>query len=513
VAYAKEDAHLAADSPRAAFIEDLKKDDFQLYGQISRCVDYFLFPEKIFAFGWRSRDRGRYVDVGENVFPDSKSSASLTALVKSCEGSLAYFQASHGNHAHFQYDLLASLRTYHTLAIAVANDEEEDDVFAGLMINAIADHYLQDLFAPGHVVTARDRLTDLPATAVHDLANNLGAIFRPDPAFVTPFLAFLCGTTAASLDSQGGAACKGRGRNGVFDSLKIVDPVTAIDQILKRKTVVVRGDGHLMDPRQEAQRLLLLAVEMRSILDVILPPRANHFRKLDFHYYDRTGHAVVRTPFGEYDFSQDGQRVADAVLAPPPDEEAERLKTVKEGPQFSVFSLCVFGGCESKLYKVRTRSAIFSGSFHRESQSAGDHDARNVYSLEFSNFSSLLQLDKLSRGYISAVEFSPTVGYSYYRQGSRSGSGPFLRFPIHIPETEFAVGPYIRWLRYYKDDEPVRRLSHGMRMDAGFTTYATFFIGFGFDYSNHLSGSLKRSTMWSAGLRIGAPLTRLQFGQ
>src|SRR5258706_12729455 len=107
-------------------------------GEVVQCVDYFLFPEKIL------------------VRISKPSSEFLEPLRADCskEG-IAFFQATHANHAHFQQDLLTSLDLWHRMAISLGRD---GNYGAGLWMNAISDHYLHDMFAPGHIATPRDRM-------------------------------------------------------------------------------------------------------------------------------------------------------------------------------------------------------------------------------------------------------------------------------------------------------------------------------------------------------------------
>ena len=141
------------------------------YGQVTACVDYFLYPEKMLAFSWKPQATSPSDGIPEHGhFP-------MQALEDQCRQGASLLQASHSNHAHFQQDLMVSLRVWHAMAIGVARNE--NNIYGALFINAIADHYLQDFFAPGHIVTPRDIKTDVPATAMHDKANLAGARFDP----------------------------------------------------------------------------------------------------------------------------------------------------------------------------------------------------------------------------------------------------------------------------------------------------------------------------------------------
>ena len=52
-----------------------------------------------------------------------------------------------------------------------------DTLVGALVINAVSEHFLQDIFAPGHIYTLRDTLGAHSALASHDRHNVMGAVF------------------------------------------------------------------------------------------------------------------------------------------------------------------------------------------------------------------------------------------------------------------------------------------------------------------------------------------------
>ena len=487
--------------------------DGALYGYLVECVDFFLYPEKMLAHGWRvSSETEDKTTMGDEGLPDGKGSHLVSSdLVKECDKQgAAYMQASHNNHAHFQQDLMMSLRLWHFMAVALA--QQEHNYYGALFLNAIADHYLHDFFAPGHIVTPRDRLTDLPATATHDLANQMGAVFVPTPTpEIEDVLRFLCAQTtdgeAAGRDCVEppglGDLLRRKGRKLQIDGLQKHVPA-----LLRHRRVLFRGDGFLGAEEQGPQRVLLLAVQVASILDVLRGK--NTFTTVKYAYALKSGVPSATLDFGSYDFSRQGKTYAGFIdTEPAPVLASTDTHAASGNSQPSRFTPCSLGGCKDRLYELRTRAPIISFSNQRESQSSGAYSARDVYNVELSTFGRLWDLSHLSGRWLSGVEVSPVFGYSIYRQGEARGNGPTLRLSAAIPETEFSLGPYVRWLSYPVSGEATRKLSYGLRLESGFSSYFTFYVTGGVDYGTSVSGTLQRGRVWSGGLRVGVPLTRL----
>ena len=483
------------------------------YGTLTECVDYFLFPEKMLAFAWRPSRIHAAINISDTVLPDGIDTFVHPALMSQCQDEgTTYIQASHSNHAHFQQDLVISIRLYHALALGIARDE--GNPYAALIVNAISDHYLQDFFAPGHLVTPRDRLTDLPATAMHDLANQMGAIFNPKVAApIVEMLTYLCGAKIDLQEPRPSQGCSPpEPMLSVLEGIGLkpgqLGPI--VQDIVRGKPMLFRGDGQLNYPPQDEQRLMLLAVQMRSIVDILDVTNDNNFLKFSFKYVLKSGEPTeTTTPFGRYDFHSQGMKFEPILAGNTGPQAAKAAEAGSSSTQSTIFSVCSFGSCKDKLYPLRERSPILSASFQRESENKGSHEGRNVWAFEFSPGGTSFDWSKLSHGYLTGVEVAPVFGYLYYQHGGRSGHGPSFRLPFYVPETEFSLGPYARWLDYADRGGNSRKLSYGLRMDAGFSTYATFFLGAGSDYGSDGFGQLTRSWLWTAGVRLGFPLSRV----
>jgi hypothetical protein len=476
------------------------------YGTITACVDYFLTPEKILALPWAS---GTPAYASPDALPEL-GRYSLEQLQSRCASwSLRLMQASHSNHSHFQHDLMMALRAWHQEAVAVSHPPpgSKGNVFAGLFINAMSDHYLQDYFAPGHIVTPRESMTDLQATAMHDLANKMGVEFVPAvqaaPA-LREVLLYLCPSLAASPDTATCDAPQGVPPD-LLAAAGMDKRAAAIRTLLAPEPAPIKfkGDGQLMGDSQLAQRLLLLAVQVRAILDVV--DGQNHLQTMAFSFDRGQGKPDASMYFGHYTFEREGKQVISPVAL------SDQPVASSKGIVWPKLPICSFGQCTDKLYPLRSSSPVFSLSDQRESQSKGAYPGRSVYMLEMAWAGTLIDLSKWPGGFLSAVQMTPSFGYAWYEQYKEHGWGPSLRLSFAVPETEASVGPYIRRLSYTDQGQRVSRTGFGVQAEGGFSSYLTFFLLLGRDQSTDVNGRLQSGRMWGGGLRISSPLTRLSL--
>jgi len=460
------------------------------FGQITACVDFFLTPEKMLAMHWKESRPEQRPGNAVDGFPEPGPKL-LIELETLCQRTGAGFmQATHNNHTHFQRDLLMALRVWHRLAISVAN--EEQNLFGGLFISAVAGHYLQDFFAPGHLATPRDAMTDVPATAMHDLANIQGAYFQPTPA--SPSLKRILGVIRQLAEAPGD---KCESRSGT-DALPVkcaltlagfganVETRVDVAHLMSDSPLPVffLGDNRLMQPSQDQQRLLLLAVQVQSILDVV--ENKNSLNSFWFSL-DGDGLPHAKANFGRYQFPNPTS--AQAVVMEVP-EKASAAST-------------------DKPYRPGTMASILSISDQRESQSSGAYSARSVYTLEWTPGGFIKDISDVSKNFLNRVEIRPSFGYAYYDQGRKSGHGPTLRVALTVPETELSIGPYLRWFTYSDEGNTVRKLNGGLRFEGGFSSYLTFYVIAGMDHSTAIDSKLKSGRIWGGGLRLSLPTTRI----
>lgn len=153
------------------------------YGDITQCVDALLSPEYLFARTWERRAKNSNPEEGFrrtdgfdadwNEIGYTSKDCQVNSLFDTTMGG-RYFRASHNNHSHFQSHLLVSIQMNHFLATSLAKSGR---LHMAMAANAISDHYLHDFFAPGHLATTRDDMTDVFANQFHDHYNQKGAYF------------------------------------------------------------------------------------------------------------------------------------------------------------------------------------------------------------------------------------------------------------------------------------------------------------------------------------------------
>ena len=248
------------------------------------------------------------------------------------------------------------------------------------MINAISDHYLHDFFAPGHVVTPRDIMNDVPATALHDRANVTGMRFQPAGAVhqLLEIFAFVCKGQLSWTQTRA-RTCPNLPpellvKKGLSDELAEQEAAARILMNFsseRPESILLRGDGRLWEGSEQAlaQRLWMLAINIRSILDVI-EARDSFDGHYEWQSHPSRPPEKVGTAFGAY-VTGEQTPVRNTEGSSAKAEEPASGSTKREG-----------------VVARRPPHAEFVPSFgfalHRESMSSGSRAGRNVGTLEFS---------------------------------------------------------------------------------------------------------------------------------
>ncbi|MEK6374960.1 MAG: hypothetical protein AABO58_19970 [Acidobacteriota bacterium] len=156
------------------------------------------------------------------------------------QASIKVLWAKHRNVDHFQRLALDEWAEYHAIALAAARDHCFP---AALYAEAMALHYLQDFFAPGHVVTPRKGMHDVAAGSLHDYFNARGGDFLLFPARIE--------------------------QTGVIPSLReqFPDEWLEFEAARLKKKVHFYGDGRLRLAGEE--KVFLALISMLSIREVL----------------------------------------------------------------------------------------------------------------------------------------------------------------------------------------------------------------------------------------------------
>lgn len=261
------------------------------YGYVTEMVDSYLSPQKLIARGSVGIDNQQWPESPEDFrqrgyFPWPEVVRALT-----------------NNDAHFGPEALLTFRELHRIAKDVARgDSDKRNIYGGLLINALADHYLQDILAPGHVMAVRQTVPEEVSIAMHDKANSVGVRFRIDrPANIESVLTYVdrefsllyrckpdadqeaCGIVRASMRELVGILR--RCENAAGQSICDVARDAFGRQTFAATAVHMRGDNHLTAKRIEDEKrkgwrqdagynyALVLAIEVLSVLDVISSAR------------------------------------------------------------------------------------------------------------------------------------------------------------------------------------------------------------------------------------------------
>jgi hypothetical protein len=231
------------------------------YGHIVEMVDFYNNPHKILASGSVGMPNQQWPKGPKDLQP---------------KGHLPWpevMRAVTSNDSHFGELNLLSFRELHGIAKRIAaGDNDNRNFYGALLVNGLADHYLQDILAPGHVMAARQTIPEEIAVAMHDRANEIGVHFKlketDNISSVLDFVETHFQALFGCDPTQGGAPC-----NSVRAGMKE-------NRSWLKDRVRMRGDGHLTDkwiskrakqlPNESARQYsLVLAIQVLSILDVL----------------------------------------------------------------------------------------------------------------------------------------------------------------------------------------------------------------------------------------------------
>ncbi len=177
----------------------------------------------------------------------------------------AWVRAMRSNSEHFGGAAAEAVQLWHRAALREASDGR---LWAALYYEAFASHYLQDLFAPGHIRAPRTAIGDMEAASIHDFFNRAGVEFVIDwPTLVARLLldssrqptpsGLATGIGKADASLQTFLESEGLSRSGR----------TSGSAINSRDTVRFYGDGDLH--RSHIQELFITLVTANSIVEVL----------------------------------------------------------------------------------------------------------------------------------------------------------------------------------------------------------------------------------------------------
>ncbi len=135
------------------------------YGMITALVDYTINPADLFVSdGTRTEPPTSQEQLNPDFFFPPAGLASKLDV------------SSHNNADHFQGDVLLLFDHWHTNALNEAVKSDGARLFRALANEAVADHFLEDSFAPGHLLTPRRGMSDAMSLSWHDAFNARGRV-------------------------------------------------------------------------------------------------------------------------------------------------------------------------------------------------------------------------------------------------------------------------------------------------------------------------------------------------
>lgn len=507
------------------------------YGDVVMCVDFFLTPDKLIA--GRERDlindhakpagvqgEAPPADEAPRLFPTSRSQLDLDQASR-CNDSLTNLEglrASHVNHTHFQAELLVAQRQNHLIALSMRTIE--NNLFSALVMNAISDHFLQDSFAPGHIATWRSRLTDLAANAYHDKVNREGwsaTILRADLQPITA-------RKGADLMDQvyRELADHPKLRNVFFEpdrpqlcprdcrpiardfdyAPSLNELYTTIQNPNKYIGVSLRGDSDLWGRHQDKQRFIMLLFEVRSILDVLEShPSADDSKAgptpiyvvdsfktsgWQWHFLDNATPTALPKPTEWLSWRPS---VIQANIGPMAYGTEE-----KSGVPFSPYA-------ENGTLKYTSMDPVFGVSAGADNMLFGDAQTRYVLNLE------TVVWGKASarRGNgLKTANYAITAGVQPYISRDDKNIALVARGMAVFPAIETTISVPFRMLHIKTNNGHSEWLpTVGLRLDAGFTSFLTFYLQGNYDAAGQRNGSIRRGLSLGAGLQLAAPMCRI----
>jgi hypothetical protein len=407
------------------------------YGRLVSSIDYRIDPLQILEQeGWHS------------ALPSSRTDLSDHLVHMLTSPSPIFLRAATVNDTHFQGELVANLRNWHAYAVAVAAGDgvaHSGNLYGALMINSFGDHFVEDFFAPGHIITPRFGLHDAVALAMHNYYNILGANF----------------VVAKAAYEQDLAPLK------PFQSDAGDEP----------SMIPLWGDGDLF--RSPDQRRLMELIVARSVLDVLESfasgKQVNHLKSVGWYpmvFRLPPDLARASLPYGEY----------------------------KHGPQTAgklAFSSVVGVSVGAQSFPGSQASIRALYEF--------DYLLLGLPPIGAKDWATLLKGEAIGR--FKDRQWGITIGYSYANNASELARGPQMRFIYAAPLIHSQASLDIARKLYHTLGQEEHGWSTGLRFQTGFSLL-NLDLGIARD-STYREGRLETGLSFRAGFSIMGPLTSI----
>jgi hypothetical protein len=237
------------------------------YGRLSEIVDDVTDPSKFMKLYGPEADAVHGVDcAGAKAMLTSRKVTLINRLM-----------ASKYNEDHFQEKTLTKFKEFNDLAQFYAL---RGNLAWALVVNAFASHYLEDFFAPGHVLTPRTEVNNISARALHDILDKEGAKIG---VRMSPELAGYLDVIREMKQLNG-------------DSEQGVNALLALDG----RYMITYGDG--MMKNSPGQKELMIAEVAKTVTAVIRAYKTRELTRFESDYVVRINAEKKSTLLGESDY-------------------------------------------------------------------------------------------------------------------------------------------------------------------------------------------------------------------
>ena len=524
------------------------------YGQIAELVDYINNPIQIFT-AQNSSKRTYAKDMS-----DLNEYAIRLLKEHEDEFTLDFVHASSQNESHFQSVLLKTMSSLHNQAIFEA---QQGELFSALVTNALSDHYLQDYFAPGHITTPRENTHDNISLALHDKGNQIGVCYQLDEnsdkllelnqiySFMSEQQDFnldfiqecseddnnreYCSMVKGNYNSEivkfNINQCGSRKFPGMVPAQKGALSTKASQQNFAKelafmtnpklnsggKRIYIQGDNHLIN--QPKQQLLMVAVQVRSILEVLesyldrdslekrIEPKVTDYqwRGLSASENDDE-YRCVTAPEATIKY---GKYVAFSTAADCPLVDTEEFDALDLDEQLKYTDNLLGKSSDLLFFSIGGLAPIDGNSSHLEV--AADYIPLGLYR-------DIVALDgRVPRpasecDLFGSCNFAIAFGAAYVSDDEFTAKGLRVRAIKAFPKIDSVVNIYVKRMKYSQQNNNHYRWVPGVRFDIGFSMHS-FYIGLEKGYlfaQNELDQiELDNSLYVTFGWTFGVPTSRL----
>lgn len=478
------------------------------YGRVTMLADYMPDPYSM-----------THPNSSSQAWPEEPAGANLEYLKNVGNDTLGYFNASHNNHNHFQGRALFSFWMWHREAV---NTAAGGNLWGALLLNAYADHYLQDSFAPGHILAPRNEASDdVVSLALHDSFNRSGLGYRLAKAsvllpFLNAALAIPPGSNSVMEISDRelrASGADGAGRSAGWVTIPVGNlrsfHAACANTNLTELTVDCLGDGQSEVIRHQLP--LMISYCARSAYDLLESYASGEARNSFPGYTWRVRfhkNAASINPSAWIENGQISLPFAGLECAPP-----SVPRKVSEVPLLSeVLGFDAAGegkSVEGDLLEAAKKNPMFGVGFGIQSLAeTGESHIRSIVDGDILVYGNR-RFDRYGiplRWYVPE-QWAVAVGYSGIIAPSSSAHGPELRFIVPFSKVNARASLIAGARAYSRDHTEVWGDFETLRLEWGMHL-GNLFIGVGHDHYLDAVGELNDGLSIEAGLSFSGPLSR-----